>query len=139
MKTLLKTVAKSALQSVFGEACGLYQKCQLKSLLLGLFLVRFQAFTRNGSDKVCDRVCFQLQVFLFVKLQTFTVNGSDRICDRICFYKTQTLKMSAMESVLVKLQVITMNGNAQVCGRFCYKRCFQFKAATKASVLYYEW
>ena len=67
---------------------------------------------------------FSCKFFLFVKLQTITVNGSDRVCDRIYFYKTLTLKMSAMESVLVKLQVITMNGNAQVCGRFCYKRCF---------------
>ena len=62
--------------------------------------------------------------FLFVKLQTFTVNGSDKVCDRICFYKTQALKKSAMKSVLVKLQAITMNGNAQVCGRFCYRLCF---------------
>ena len=62
--------------------------------------------------------------FLFVKLQAFTVNGSDRVCDRICFYKTQVLKMSAMESVLVKLQAITMNGNARVCGRFYYRLCF---------------
>ena len=37
--------------------------------------------------------------FLFVKLQAFTVNGSDRVCDRICFFKTQVLKMSAMKSV----------------------------------------
>ena len=67
---------------------------------------------------------FSCRFFLFVKLQTITVNGSDRVCDRICFYKIQTLKLSAMESVLVKLQAITMNDNAQVCGRFCYKRCF---------------
>ena len=44
--------------------------------------------------------------------QTFTVNGSDKACDRICFYKTQALKISAMESVLVKLQAISVNGNA---------------------------
>ena len=45
---------------------------------------------------------FSCRFFLFVKLQTITVNGSDRVCDRICFYKTQTLKMSAMESVFVE-------------------------------------
>ena len=32
METLLMAVTKSALQSVFGEASDLYQKCQAKSL-----------------------------------------------------------------------------------------------------------
>ena len=68
--------------------------------------------------------CVTESGFLFVNLQAFTINGSDRVCDRICFYKTQVLKMSATESVLVKLQAITMNGNARVCGRFCYRLCF---------------
>ena len=45
---------------------------------------------------------FSCRFLLFVKLQTITVNSSDRVCDRICFYKTQTLKMSAMESVFVE-------------------------------------
>ena len=42
--------------------------------------------------------CVTESGFLFVNLQAFTINGSDRVCDRICFYKTQVLKMSAMES-----------------------------------------
>ena len=41
METLLMAVTNSVLQSVFGEASGLYRKCQSKNLRLGLFLVKF--------------------------------------------------------------------------------------------------
>ena len=77
--------------------------------------------TNSVEDSVLVSVCDRVRP---LQQLAFTVNGSDKVCGRICFYKTQAFKKSVMESVLVKLQAITMNGNARVCGRFCYRLCF---------------
>ena len=53
--------------------------CRLRQCL---FLVKLQTFTVNGSERVCDAVCFY-------KVLTFSINRSDKICASGHYYKLQ--------------------------------------------------
>ena len=76
----------------------------IKCVTESVFIWRLrQNFTVNGSDSVCDGICFY-------KVQTFTINGSHKVCDGVCFNKV--------------FQAITVNRNAQLRGRFCDRFCF---------------
>ena len=53
----------------------------IKCVTESVFICRLrQNFTVNGSDSVCDGICFY-------KVQTFTINGSHKVCDGVCFNK----------------------------------------------------
>ena len=61
-------VMKCVAESVFS--------CRLRQS----FFVKLRTFTVNGSDRVCDGICFY-------KVQTFIIHGSQNACDGVCFSK----------------------------------------------------
>ena len=70
----LTVLTKSVTESVFSKAWRFYYNWQWRSLLRSLLLVKFQVFTINSIDGVCDRSAFFFRLWwslFFCKTSVF--------------------------------------------------------------------